>query len=1676
MVGSDQRLGRIYEGRHRKPDPLRQQYLPGRCGVVRRSVDDRQLDCAGPIHLPGRPDQHGVAGEDQHPGGRTGDGGNDQPCGRVIADFAGDSNFPAFQAGLLKRSNGLTTIGAANTFTGEVKVTGGTLKLGTNGSFASGSSLILQGGNSILDLSGKTQEFSKINAINGQVVLGAGTLAVGGTNLSEFGGVISGTGGFTQKGTGTTFLSGSNTYTGTTAVDAGKLVVNGALVSTGSVTVASNAVLGGSGRMGRISGSGMVDAGNSPGILTATSLNLSGGLDFNFELFGFNPNYTAPMNSVNDVVRLTGSTPFGSDFSSANALNFYLTLPNNFAFGTNQVFKGGFLADFANTLSAAGTKWLDNIKKATLNFFVADSNGGVNYGGNKYVSLADYAKNTSGQRDANFVLSEEAASGISIPGGTTTPSTAKVLGLQMISTIKLNAPPNLVYNGQPKTYTAVSVSNSPISYTTNDFNYLYVGTNNAGTVYSNSVPPTDAGTYTITASVKTNPDVDKTATFTITRSNPVILWSNLAAVTYPTALGGMQLSATESNSLAGAFSYAPPSGVIPNAGTNNLVATFTPADTNNFAIALRTNTLVVSKGTPVLTWGSLNPIPYGTALTTELGASEINGVVGSITYNQVAGAVLNGGTNKLIATFYPTDAVNYETVSRTNTLVVTKAAATVTLLSQSNLFTGFPIASTNTNTTPSGLGLKLRYNGSLVTPAGLGTYTVVAEIDDVNYEGSATNSLQIFWPPGVPLPTVALAAPASFEYDGQPKTYTASAVYTNTNGTVLTLLDFAYTYQGTDAKGSAYNSTNAPVVPGSYTVTASIRNSGVPGSASSNFTIPRKGLTVVSVAGETRVYDASATATISNVVFSGVVGSDDVAYDYASPATYADKSVGMNRPITTTTNLTGTTAAYYILSNAPSVTGTITPKTLTVAGLSVTTRDYDRTTTAPVTGVGSLVGKIGGDAVNLSGTVAGTYASASAGTSKAVTLSGLSLTGADAGNYELDLTGLTGDVDRKAVTIATLEADDKVFDGTADATVSNDSLTGVLAGDNVALSITGATIAFTDEHAGTNKPVAASGLTLAGSEAANYVLTGAVPSLRANISARPVTISSVTVATREYDTTTGATLAPTATLVGVLPNASVLLDDSGVTASFADKNVGAGKPVAVSGYVLQNNTTLASNYALTQPTGVTGTITAKALTITGATVADRIYDGSSDAPLSGGTLVGVFGSEDVQLRSLAASYADAHVGAAKPVANTGFSLTGADIGNYTLTQPTLTGRVDPKNLFVTGVTAVTRAYDRTTNVALTGTAVLSGLVTGESLTLDTNNAVASLADWNADTNKAVTVTGFAVSGVTAGNYNLVQAPNLTVDITPRSVSLAGLTSLTKEYDGTTAISLSGISGLNGVISPDDVQLGGSAAGQFADPLVGANKPVAVTGATLAGADAANYALDSNLPVTGEITKRRLVLAGATAQDKFYDGTTTAALSGGTLTGIVSGEDVRLSANPTAEFNTNTVGTNIPVTVKLDAGIRARTVGGGGGVTLMGTHAGNYLVVQPTGLAGNIHPAPITVANLAVVTREYAGSSVVTATLDASGATLNGVVPGDSVGIDTSASIVTFNDGNAGINKPMTIVSLVLNGPDAAKYTLTAPSGLLGEITPKLLDVTGVSASNKFYDATTVATLWLGRIA
>ncbi len=79
----------------------------------------------------------------------------------------------------------------------------------------------------------------------GTVLLGAGTLTLGGDNTSTtFGGVISGSGGLTKTGSGTFTLSGPNSYTGLTEVSRGTLVLDGGRLA-GSVRNDANVVLGG---------------------------------------------------------------------------------------------------------------------------------------------------------------------------------------------------------------------------------------------------------------------------------------------------------------------------------------------------------------------------------------------------------------------------------------------------------------------------------------------------------------------------------------------------------------------------------------------------------------------------------------------------------------------------------------------------------------------------------------------------------------------------------------------------------------------------------------------------------------------------------------------------------------------------------------------------------------------------------------------------------------------------------------------------------------------------------------------------------------------------------------------------------------------------------------------------------------------------------------------------------------------------------------------------------------------------------------------------------------------------------------------------------------------------------------------------------------------------------------
>ena len=100
--------------------------------------------------------------------------------------------------------------------------------------------------------------------------------------------------------------------------------------------------------------------------------------------------------------------------------------------------------------------------------------------------------------------------------------------------------------------------------------------------------------------------------------------------------------------------------------------------------------------------------------------------------------------------------------------------------------------------------------------------------------------------------------------------------------------------------------------------------------------------------------------------------------------------------------LDGTDLGNYTLTQ-PGTMINITALGLTVTGVTAVDRVYKGLTSVSLnTGSASLVGVISGDTVNLVTTGAsGSVATKGIGTSKAVTVSGLTLDGTDSGNYTL---------------------------------------------------------------------------------------------------------------------------------------------------------------------------------------------------------------------------------------------------------------------------------------------------------------------------------------------------------------------------------------------------------------------------------------------------------------------------------------------------------------------------------------------------------------------------------------------------------------------------------------------------------------------------------------------------
>jgi hypothetical protein len=769
-------------------------------------------------------------------------------------------------------------------------------------------------------------------------------------------------------------------------------------------------------------------------------------------------------------------------------------------------------------------------------------------------------------------------------------------------------------------------------------------------------------------------------------------------------------------------------------------------------------------------------------------------------------------------------------------------------------------------------------------------------------------------------------------------------VLTNTN-------DFTYPV----GKGGVYS----PVVftyaatPGTKTVTIEQFETGSPFSSPSisttTFGTRYWNITQSAIGTSYRVgLNDRGNTPVGSVV---MLRKDNASITYNNPTTYSAPNYSNSNAFSAT-----------VVSNDVALGETAIPLYITgVTGIN--TKMYDGNAIATAIGTPVLAGTIlSGETVTLSGTPVYTFNTKNVGTGKAVTVSGLVLTGASAGAYSLptnQIPGLSGDIIIRPLEI-TANANTKVFDNTINVSTLPSITSGAIQGTDTFGFIS----TFDTKNVGNNKTITPSGIVNDGNGGNNYAVT--FINATGEITPKPLTITGATTINKVYDgTDIAATTSGTWTLTGVISPNVVTLNKSAV---FASKDAGT--------WAITSTSTLsgadASNYTLTQPSLTPRSITKIALTISGTITTDKEYDRTNTAILTDGVLNGVLSGEDVSL-VLSGRYASSNAGGPYVITSTS-TIVGNDIANYTLTQPTLTPRsISKVTLTITGASPVDKAYNGNTIATVTGGSLV-GVVSGDVVSLTQSGIY---PDKNVGGPYAITP-NFSISGTSAVNYILTQPSLADASITPKVLTISG-TSQNKVYDGTTTATLNGGGTLVGVISGESVLLDlmvNYYSPISGDPIKDAGGPYnvistsTISSGNIATTDINNYTLLQPTLSQRNITKIPLTITGATTVDKVYDRTRNATVSDGVLDGVLSGEDV--TVNLSGLFASANAGG--PYTITSTS-------------TLTGLDAGNYTLIQPLLTPRSISKITLTITGANSVDKVYDG----TTTANVIGGSLVGVV-------------------------------------------------------------------------------------
>jgi hypothetical protein len=380
--------------------------------------------------------------------------------------------------------------------------------------------------------------------------------------------------------------------------------------------------------------------------------------------------------------------------------------------------------------------------------------------------------------------------------------------------------------------------------------------------------------------------------------------------------------------------------------------------------------------------------------------------------------------------------------------------------------------------------------------------------------------------------TVSGAAPSGFTDSGSylgkvSAHFSGDSGYTSSSGTgnltiskataSVTLGDLTPTYDGTAKAASAttvpvgltvaltYDGSAAPPTnAGSYAVVGTIVDDNYQGSASGTMVISPRTLTVF-YTGVDKVYDGTKDATVTTT--DDRVADDKLAILWT--AAFADKNVGEGKAISVSgVSLGGADAGNYTVAATGSATADITARTLTVAYTGVD-KVYDGTKDATVT---TTDDRVADDKLTILRTAA--FADKNVGEGKAISVSGVSLGGADAGNYTVAATGsATADITPRDLTLSGFWAANKIWDGTTEVFSSGFSDNRVT-GDSL---VFGYDVAFEDAHVGSNKSVNFTNIVInGGADEGNYTLVTLSGTAQASITRRPTTLTYTGATTGQY--------------------------------------------------------------------------------------------------------------------------------------------------------------------------------------------------------------------------------------------------------------------------------------------------------------------------------------------------------------------------------------------------------------------------------------------------------------------------------------------------------------------------------------------------------------------------------